>query len=208
MGTGTGIWAIDMADKYPTAKVVGVDLSATQPEWVAPNCSFEIDDVTLPWTYRPNSFDFIHIREMFGSIVDWDEFYGQAFRTLKPGGWMEAAEHSVRPISDDGTITPHHIFNKYGDIMQDLFTKMGKDSEVWDQIKDRMIAAGFVDVVEVRGKWPMRGWGKDAKERELGRWNQLRVSQGIEGFSVRVLTAVGGVCLIPQPTTLSDTRTD
>jgi methylase of polypeptide subunit release factors len=26
VGTGTGIWAIDMADKYPCAEVVGIDL--------------------------------------------------------------------------------------------------------------------------------------------------------------------------------------
>jgi tRNA1(Val) A37 N6-methylase TrmN6 len=26
VGTGTGIWAIDMADKYPCAEVIGIDL--------------------------------------------------------------------------------------------------------------------------------------------------------------------------------------
>ena len=26
VGTGTGIWAIDMADRYPNAKVTGIDL--------------------------------------------------------------------------------------------------------------------------------------------------------------------------------------
>lgn len=26
IGTGTGIWSIDMADKYPSARVVGTDL--------------------------------------------------------------------------------------------------------------------------------------------------------------------------------------
>lgn len=26
VGTGTGIWAIDMADEYPSAEVIGVDL--------------------------------------------------------------------------------------------------------------------------------------------------------------------------------------
>ena len=31
IGTGTGIWAIDFADEYPSAKVVGTDLSPMQP---------------------------------------------------------------------------------------------------------------------------------------------------------------------------------
>jgi methylase of polypeptide subunit release factors len=26
VGTGTGIWAIDMADRYPSAEVLGIDL--------------------------------------------------------------------------------------------------------------------------------------------------------------------------------------
>jgi methylase of polypeptide subunit release factors len=26
VGTGTGIWAIDMAEKYPSAEVIGIDL--------------------------------------------------------------------------------------------------------------------------------------------------------------------------------------
>jgi ubiquinone/menaquinone biosynthesis C-methylase UbiE len=26
VGTGTGIWAMDMADKYPSAEVLGIDL--------------------------------------------------------------------------------------------------------------------------------------------------------------------------------------
>jgi methylase of polypeptide subunit release factors len=33
LGTGTGLWAIDAADKYPTAEVIGTDLSPTQPKW-------------------------------------------------------------------------------------------------------------------------------------------------------------------------------
>jgi 2-polyprenyl-3-methyl-5-hydroxy-6-metoxy-1,4-benzoquinol methylase len=33
IGTGTGIWAIDMADQFPEAEVIGTDLSPIQPRW-------------------------------------------------------------------------------------------------------------------------------------------------------------------------------
>lgn len=33
LGTGTGLWAMDAADKYPSAEVIGTDLSPTQPKW-------------------------------------------------------------------------------------------------------------------------------------------------------------------------------
>jgi hypothetical protein len=49
LGTGSGIWAIDRADKFPTAQVTGVDLAAVQPSLVPQNCQFEIDGtVPLP----------------------------------------------------------------------------------------------------------------------------------------------------------------
>ena len=38
LGTGSGIWAIDMADQYPAAQVVGIDLSPTQPSTIPLNC--------------------------------------------------------------------------------------------------------------------------------------------------------------------------
>ena len=49
VGTGTGIWAIDMADEYPSAVVTGTDLSPTQPSWVPPNARFEVDDFREDW---------------------------------------------------------------------------------------------------------------------------------------------------------------
>jgi cyclopropane fatty-acyl-phospholipid synthase-like methyltransferase len=51
VGTGTGIWAIDAADKYPSADVVGTDLSPIQPSWVPPNCRFEVDDAERRWIF-------------------------------------------------------------------------------------------------------------------------------------------------------------
>lgn len=37
IGTGTGIWAIEMADKFPMAEVIGTDLSPIQPSWMPTN---------------------------------------------------------------------------------------------------------------------------------------------------------------------------
>ena len=33
IGTGTGIWAMEMADQYPDSLVIGTDLSPVQPKW-------------------------------------------------------------------------------------------------------------------------------------------------------------------------------
>jgi SAM-dependent methyltransferase len=82
VGTGTGIWAIDIGDLHPEAEVIGVDLSPIQPSWTPPNVKFEIDDVTQEWTWEPNSFDFIHVRTLGGSIKDWAAFLQEAYKCV------------------------------------------------------------------------------------------------------------------------------
>ncbi|KAM5443225.1 hypothetical protein MferCBS31731_001542 [Microsporum ferrugineum] len=189
VGTGTGIWAIDIADEYPSAKVTGVDLSPIQPSFLPPNCTFEVDDVTLcPWTYPQNHFDFIHIREMFGCIPDWDEFFQQCYQCLKPGAYIEIVEHSVEPTSDDGSVGPSHFYTLWGKTVVEAGATFGKSFTIWKESKERLKRAGFIDVVEVEYKWPMNGWSKDPKLRELGRWNQVRLHGGVEGYMLRLLT--------------------
>jgi SAM-dependent methyltransferase len=198
VGTGTGIWAVDMADQYPAASVVGVDLSPIQPSFVPPNCAFEVDDITLEWTYQDESFDFIHIREMFGSIPDWDYFFEQCFRCVKPGGWVEIAEHGVEPIADDDTQPPGHFYHLWGATVVELGEKNGKSFTIWKEAKERMLKAGFVDIQEITYKWPINGWPRDRRQREIGRWNQLRLHNGVEGFMLRLLTNVGGVSALTR----------
>ncbi|KAL4865513.1 hypothetical protein BDV12DRAFT_174479 [Aspergillus spectabilis] len=193
LGTGNGIWAIDAADQYPSARVTGVDLSPIQPTSVPPNCMFEIDDITLlPWAYPRNQFDFIHIRELFGCIPDWDEFFRQCWQCLKPGGYIEVVEHSVQPVADDETMAPDHFYHEWGTIVVESGERFGKTFRIWEESASRLKRAGFVDVVEVGFKWPMNGWSSDPKLHELGRWNQLRLNTGIEGFMLRLLTSTLG----------------
>jgi len=181
-----------MADQYPSATVIGTDLSPIQPEWVPPNCQFEIDDVTLEWTFPPDHFDFIHIRELFGCIPDWDFFFQQAYNHTKPGGWIEIVEHSVQPIASDGSVGPDHFLTLWGQTVIEMGEKFGKSFTIWNESEERMKKAGFVDVTVVNYIWPINGWSKDRKLKNLGRWNQLRLHEGIEGFMLRLLTQVGG----------------
>jgi hypothetical protein len=70
----------DFADRHPSARVIGTDLSPIQPRMVPPNVQFEVDDCCDEWTYSVNSFDFIHVRGLYGCIADWTLFYKQALR--------------------------------------------------------------------------------------------------------------------------------
>ncbi|KAF4626930.1 hypothetical protein G7Y89_g11223 [Cudoniella acicularis] len=193
VGTGTGIWAIDFADQYPSAQVIGFDLSPIQPMWVAPNVRFEINDACDPdWGYKKNSFDFIHVRAMYGSVADWPAFYRQALAHLAPGGWFQQIEMSVVPTSDDGTVTEGSIFDMWGKISLEAGDKFGKDLRIHEQIKGYLDDAGFEEVVEKVYKWPIGPWDEDIHMKQIGLWNQLHWEEGIEGWSLALLTRVLG----------------
>ena len=91
----------DVADQYPSADVIGTDISPTQPAWVPPNLTFQIDDAQLDWTFEPESFDFIHVRYMHGAINDWPKLYEQMYKTLKPGGWFQHVEPDIELRCDN-----------------------------------------------------------------------------------------------------------
>ena len=98
IGTGTGDWARDVADRFPSAFVQGVDLAPVPDNWMPPNCKFEVDDILKPWEFKENGkFDLLHLRMMYGSFTDeqWRLLYKQAYKNLTPGGWIEQLEPSI-----------------------------------------------------------------------------------------------------------------
>lgn len=78
IGTGTGIWAIEMGDQFPSANVLGIDLSPIQPDWVPSNVHFVVDDAESEWLYPENHFDYVHSRHTVMAIKDWPKLYQQA----------------------------------------------------------------------------------------------------------------------------------
>ncbi|CAN9207857.1 unnamed protein product [Alternaria alternata] len=191
LGCGTGIWCMDMADEYPGAEILGVDLSPIQPQFTPPNCKFEIDDVTLPWTYS-QSFDFINIRSLYGSIGDWPALYTQCYNNLESGGYLHELEMSIQFKSDDGTLTKDHVLSTWSDLFHEASERFGKSFyEVWN-LSTYIRNAGFVDVEERVYKVPVNGWPADPHMKELGRWNLLHITQGAEGWGLYLLTKVMG----------------
>jgi SAM-dependent methyltransferase len=92
IGTGTGEWAIRIAEMYPECEVVGTDISAiAETESVPVNVFFEIEDAE-DWDRPPDHYDMIHMRWLAGSFRDWSFIYDCAYYSLKPGGWIEVLD--------------------------------------------------------------------------------------------------------------------
>ncbi|KAM7185791.1 S-adenosyl-L-methionine-dependent methyltransferase [Naviculisporaceae sp. PSN 640] len=188
-GTGTGIWAVDFADEYPEANVVGVDLSPIQPSFVPPNVEFFIDDLEADWTFvRP--FDFIYFRMMTGSIRNWPRLFEQSYQHLNPGGWIELHDPSNPLRTDDDSLPKESALWKWNNLFLEASIKLGAPMNSCDYYEQQLKDAGFINVTVVEEKWPINPWPKDKRYKEIGAWVQENLQQGLEALSLALFCNV------------------
>ncbi|KAH7108932.1 UMTA methyltransferase family protein [Dactylonectria estremocensis] len=192
IGTGTGIWAIEIAEKFPNAKVTGTDISPTQTDWVPPNLKFEVDDCNLESSFNHNIFDFIHARDLSGCISDCYLFVKRQFDNLKRGGWFEYKELS-RGFKSDGSLKDCNWFNEWGNLWKEAgsiskrpFT-MAEDGTMEEVMK----RAGFENIVVCNYKMPVGRWPKGKRLKEIGEYHRHALTYDLEGFVQRAATKVG-----------------
>ncbi|KAK5656086.1 hypothetical protein OQA88_5225 [Cercophora sp. LCS_1] len=216
VGTGTGTWAIDFADEYPDCQVVGTDISPIQPTWVPPNCRFEIEDATKPWTFAADLFDFVHMRYIYGR---WE--CGRLGCPVR----RDVPRYQARRLGrDDGAVLPVRVGQQQhrpGTVLYEwgkVFNESGKRSGrtfsvVEDELQEKGLkAAGFVDLKVIEGKvkmpepfpfWhsfaltdglqsPLTGFMKAKKWKEIGTYSPWAFEQDIEGYALFIFTHVMG----------------
>ncbi|KIN05427.1 hypothetical protein OIDMADRAFT_25984 [Oidiodendron maius Zn] len=136
-GTGTGIWAIDLAEYAPN------------PSWIPPNVKFVIDNVESPWIDNEfSSFDLIHGRSMSGSISDWLMLFSSCIEALKPGGWLEMQEFDVWFQSEEGQLPADSAIMEWQNYLDEASVMFGKKLNVAREMAPWMSEAGFEDVKE------------------------------------------------------------
>ncbi|KAI8278546.1 hypothetical protein K4K60_006199 [Colletotrichum sp. SAR11_57] len=164
LGTGTGIWAMDFGDEHPEAEVLGVDLSATLPEF----------------------------RMMNSSISDWRDYIKKCYDNLYPGGYLELSEIDIVLLSDDGTLKPDHYSWKIGRLLKEATEKAGRRYQEIQKLKPVLMKLGFEDVTMQQFKWPVNSWPKEQKYKDLGEWNNENLMLGWEGICMAPLTRALG----------------
>lgn len=105
LATGNGIWATELADRYPQMNVTGLDISDSQFPSAAEtpeNVSFAVHDAfnAVPEHYI-GAFDSVHLRLTVGWIYNHnaEELLRNALKMLKPGGYLQW-EENVGPDAD------------------------------------------------------------------------------------------------------------
>jgi len=188
VGTGTGIWAMQVAECYPGAEVIGTDISPVQPKWVPPNLTFEIDDLEAEWLYRPGSFDLINVRFMFLAVKDFPALLAQAYRSLKPGGYVELSELATLPEPTNPDYQrPVHLY-RWLEALTEASRRMGFSMRVAPTFKELVINAGFEDVVETKFEVPWGTWPESERQKTAGFWHLEQLKQGLQGIVMGLFT--------------------
>ncbi|KND87465.1 Malonyl-[acyl-carrier protein] O-methyltransferase 1 [Tolypocladium ophioglossoides CBS 100239] len=182
VGTGTGIWGMEVADLYPSANVKGLDLSLIQPTFVPPNLKFVLDDVEQDWD-EPVKYDLIHCRNMVGSIKDWPRLVRQMYDSLKPGGWIELQGFVNQPYSQDESLPPNNPLAQLMDGLREAGEKRGRSMEPAPSFKHWVESTGFVVVNETRFELPVGTWPKDQRFRVIGAFMAASFRRGVGGLT-------------------------
>jgi SAM-dependent methyltransferase len=189
MGTGTGIWAMEMGDLCPQAEFLGNDLSPLQPSWVPPNVRFEVDDIESPWAYG-TKFDFIFGRTLPCAVSDWSRLMKQAYDNLRPGGWVEFQDFDIAFYSDDGSYSPSSDTAKFIQLLLQAARESGKVASPGPQLEEWVRGAGFQNLVHQRIKLPVGPWPKEQRQKDIGLFNLVQCIDSLEAFSMRLFTSV------------------
>ncbi|OHE97443.1 methyltransferase domain-containing protein [Colletotrichum orchidophilum] len=196
LGTGTGIWAIDVGDKlYKSADnqghVLGLDLSLIQPKLIPTCVRFERADVEAPLSVPEQTFDLVHIQMMLGSIRDWPDLYRKSFRHIRPGGYIEQVEIEWIPRSDDNSLATDSPLAVWGNTLRHAMQTYRQPIDILDTTKE-LRAAGFTDITEKMIRLPTNPWSQDPFEQELGRWFNLGLTHCLEGLTLAPFIQVEG----------------
>ena len=190
--TGTGLWAVDVADQFPTATVTGVDVADIQPRYLPPNCVIEILDVEEPWRLKKDSFDFIHMRDPLFVVRDWEKLVNQCFEHLKPGGWCELACTYLAPASDSGRMPDSSEFRLVCEKLVEASKVFRAPADCPLRFVDQLQQAGFVHVTQREFRIPSCPWPDEERQREIGRLEAANLHTAASSFGLRLFERAFG----------------
>ncbi|KAG6022001.1 hypothetical protein E4U40_004937 [Claviceps sp. LM458 group G5] len=188
IGTGTGTWAIKVGERYPSAIVRGVDIASIQPVMVPPNVSFLVNDCEQEWTER--YVDLVHFRFMIVMLRDTSKVLGHAFKSLRPGGWIELQEYEATPMCDDGTMPDDDAVKQLYELVDKSFEKFGLKANLAPQLGTYLEKAGFEDIRCQVMKVPIGPWTKDRTMRIIGQYQKSVIVDGLPFLAGRPFQAL------------------
>ncbi len=163
VGTGTGRWAMDMAQVFPRTQVIGLDVNPPPADEQARpgfdmrprNYMFVPGNVLEGLPFDDGTFDFTHMRLLFTAIPAdrWGQVIGELARVTRLAGWVESVE--TTGLHDGG---PH--VDLVMSWIHQLSARRSVDLLNGSRVAEFMGAAGLRNVAASVARVPTGAWGE------------------------------------------------
>jgi ubiquinone/menaquinone biosynthesis C-methylase UbiE len=168
VGTGTGIWPVEMSSLFPQAHIIGVDVALTsllRP--LPPGCLFAQANILHGLPFPEGQFTYTHQRLLVAAIpaLQWPRVIHELVRVTKPGGWVELLEV--------GDIIP--ATKRLLTWMTDISKTLGFEVEVLRHLGDLLKQAGCQDTESQDIPVPLGAWA--------GTTGQLMKTDVLHGYN-------------------------
>ncbi|KAE8133846.1 S-adenosyl-L-methionine-dependent methyltransferase [Aspergillus pseudotamarii] len=193
LGCGTGLWAIDLAERNPGASVVGVDLSPIQPSNHPLNCQFYAPfDFESPWHLGEDYWDVIHLRMGCGSVASWHSLYRRVLAHLRRGAWFEQVEIDFEPRCANWALKESHLQYWYQNLKLATEQSMRPLAHRSEETLNKLQEVGFTEIRHHQIRLPLSPWHQGDQERLVGRWYGLAFLQSMESLSLAPFSRILG----------------
>lgn len=126
------------------------------------------------------SFDFVHMRNLAQGIQadSWPGIMKEAYRALRPGGYVELGECGVEVFSVDNTMPNESPVQKYSELISECMTAMNRPPATLDTLVHRLEDSGFVDIHSFAFMQPLGPWPKDNNQKMAGQFMIINSETG------------------------------
>ena len=162
VGAGTGRWAREMAQLFPQARVIALDVNqppadttpGATPEPIPSNYIFQPGNVLEGLSFPDGSFDFTHMRLLVSAIPHdrWPMVIQELARVTAPGGWVESVEPTLP--TDGGPVAEQLM-----DWIRAISLRRGVEIADASRVADLMLLAGLQQVSTRTIQIPCGAWG-------------------------------------------------
>ncbi|KAJ1300500.1 hypothetical protein OPQ81_005313 [Rhizoctonia solani] len=189
--TNSGVWAQEMADIYPTAEFVSVDVKPLTAHAPHPRIRYQVYDLYAGIAEPDVSFDLVHARICVTLTKDYKFLLREMHRVLKPGGLLIISEIPSQSYEVEKPSEPLHsspLRAKAISIMRASLASQGVDLDSWDEMSHRLSPGhplwdnenldtknehpgtirGFHNITTFTRLIPNAPWSADRDQRTLG----------------------------------------
>lgn len=184
VGSGTGRWTVEIAQEFPMARVMGIDINPTIPN--APlTVQFIQQDILKGLPFPSKSFDYLHARLLVAAIpaTSWAELLREYMRVMRPGGWIELFEGGTTFLNT-GPLTQQYLT-----WWDQLGKQKGIDASLMKHLPHLMQNLGMPNIQSKLLHIPIGKWG--------GRAGTMLMANLVSGWGALKNTLVSQIGVDP-----------